>query len=83
MKWHKYPQEKKVEKMKAEDLEQTRIETVMIILSGCTEEQLKNINEYDALKRMAINFIKNNTEEDIKLFVKNAVVISLLKSLQS
>lgn len=75
------PLEKKVAKMKAEDLEQTRIEIVMMILSDCTESQLKKIDEYDAFKRMAINFIKNNTEEDIDLFIKHNTMFKIIDQL--
>lgn len=73
--------EKKMQEIAKKDEERTAIEVVMMLLSDCTEEQLKKINEYDAFLRMATNFIKCNTQEDVNLFVKHNTIFKLLKSL--
>ena len=73
--------EKRLEEIAQKSEEKLEVEVLMMILSDCTEEQLKEINEYDAFLRMATNFVKFNTQEDIKLFVKHNTIFKLLKSL--
>lgn len=73
--------EKKVQEIAQKDEERIAIEVIIMILSDCTIEQLKKINEYDAFLRMAKNFIDNNTQEDVNLFVKHNTIFKLLKSL--
>lgn len=73
--------EKKVQELAQKDKEKQQVELVMIILSDCNEEQLKKINEYDAFKRMAINFVKNNTDDDIELLIKHNAIFRLINHL--
>lgn len=73
--------EKKVQEFAQKDEERQKVELVMMILSDCNDEQLKKIGEYDAFKRMAINIVKNNTEDDIDLFIRHNTVFKLINRL--
>lgn len=73
--------EKRMKEIAQKSEEKLEIEVLMMLLSDCTEEQLKKIDEYDAFLRMATNFFKFNTQEDIKLFVKHSTIFKLLNSL--
>lgn len=74
--------EKKMQEIAQKDEERTAIEVIMMLLSDCTVEQLKKIDEYDAFLRMATNFIKSNTQEDVNLFVKHNTIFKLLRTLR-
>lgn len=73
--------EKRMKEIAQKSEEKLEIEVLMMLLSDCTEEQLKKIDEYDAFLRMATNFFKFNTQEDIKLFVRHNTIFKLLNSL--
>lgn len=70
--------EKRVQELAQKDKERQQVEIVMMILSDCNEEQLKKIGEYDAFKRMAINFVKNNNDDDINLLIKHNTIFKFI-----
>ena len=74
--------EKKVQALKDADEENIKVEIVMMLLSDATEEQLKQLKLYDVFKRLATNFVRNNTEEDVEVFVKHNTIVKLLKTLK-
>lgn len=54
------------------------VSAVKMILSGCSEERLNNFDKTELFDRLAENFIKSNTEQDLKDFMAHNLAIKLL-----
>ena len=54
------------------------VSSIKMILAGCSKSRIRNLGMDELFDRLAENFIKANTEEDIKHFVSHNVAIKLI-----
>ena len=52
--------------------------SVKMILAGCSKSRITNLGMDELFDRLTKNFIKANTEEDIKHFVSHNVALKLV-----
>ena len=51
---------------------------VKMILGGCSESRLHDLGQTETFDRLARNFIKANTEEDIRHFVSHNIALKMI-----
>lgn len=51
--------------------------SVKMILAGCSKSRIRDLKMDELFDRLTENFIKANTEEDIKHFVRHNIVLKL------
>lgn len=51
---------------------------VKMILAGCSKSRITNLGMDELFDRLTKNFIKTNTEEDIKRFVSHKIALKLV-----
>jgi hypothetical protein len=49
-----------------------------MLLAGCSQERLKDFDKTELFDRLTENFIKSNTEQDLKDFMAHNLAIKLL-----
>ena len=54
------------------------VSAVRMLLAGCSQERLKNFDQTALFDRLTENFIKSNTEQDLKDFMAHNLAIKLL-----
>lgn len=64
-----------------EDASEYMIECVIISLSGLPPEMLERLGRDKLFRRLAENFIKSNTEEDINSFVTHNLVTKMINKI--
>ena len=52
--------------------------SVKMILAGCSKSRITNLGMDELFDRLTANFIKANTEEDIKNFVGHNIAVKLV-----
>lgn len=55
------------------------VDAIKTALCGCPLETLKDIGKVELFDRLAENFIKANTKQDLDSFVKHQLIIKLAK----
>lgn len=56
--------------------------SVKMILAGCSKSRITNLGMDELFDRLTKNFIKANTEEDIKRFVSHKIALKLVDILE-
>lgn len=64
-----------------EDADEHMIECVIISLSSLPSEMLERLGRDKLFRRLAENFIKSNTEEDINSFVTHNLVTKMINKI--
>ena len=54
------------------------VSAVRMLLAGCSQERLKDFDKTELFDRLTENFIKSNTEQDLKDFMAHNLAIKLL-----
>ena len=54
------------------------VSAVKMLLAGCSQEHLKHFDKAELFDRLTENFVKSNTEQDLKDFMTHNLAIKLL-----
>lgn len=54
------------------------VSAVKMLLTGCSQEHLKRFDKAELFDRLTENFVKSNTEQDLKDFMTHNIAIKLL-----
>ena len=71
--------EKKLAEIADKDKERRLIEATMLILSDMTPKEMKDIGNEEFFTKLATNFVKANTEDDILTFITHHAAMRLSK----